>query len=312
MYITFSGAPTVADCVFSNNSAENTGGGIWNEGGFSSLTATNCTFNDNVAGAGGGMDNNGNATLTNCTFTGNSATGPGMLANGGAIRNASATSKGNLTLTNCMFTNNIAVDEGGALWNDSEINMSGCAFSGSRAPLGPGVVNRLGGLLFGEGSIGDGMVNGGALFPGTDFATLGAATVTGDYSPPTEGSSGFLIINIGGLTPGTEHDLLEVSETATLAGLLLVTLIEPFMPELGNSFEIVTAQSIRDQFDVALLPGLPGGLFMKVEYNTGPPPLGPTGDNVTIIVESLEGVFEGFEDPESVEISGVPTGGGTR
>ncbi|MCZ6654200.1 MAG: hypothetical protein O7D91_14385, partial [Planctomycetota bacterium] len=80
-------------------------------------------------------------------------------------------------------------------------------------------------------------------------------------------------------------------------------LVSGYEPSLGDTFEVITAPSLSGQFDVVFLPALPGGLFMRVEYDIGSPFVG-AGGSVTLIVDSLGELFEGFDDPESVGIPG--------
>jgi hypothetical protein len=62
-------SPTVIDCAFVGNTAEDDGGGMSGGG-----TVINCTFSGNTATRGGGMIAYDDTTVINCTFTGNSAT----------------------------------------------------------------------------------------------------------------------------------------------------------------------------------------------------------------------------------------------
>ena len=166
MYNFNSSSLTLTDCAFSENSAGNRGGGMYNYGG--SPTLNNCTFTGNSAGGGGGMFNatssptltnctfsrnsahneggegggmynfsSSSPTLTNCTFSGNSAVG-----NGGGMHNRSY---GRPTLTNCTFSGNSAHNEGGGMYNKYRSNptLTNCTFSGNSASLhGGGMCNR--------------------------------------------------------------------------------------------------------------------------------------------------------------------------
>ena len=99
MYNLYS-SPTITNCSFSGNSAQE-GGGMYNNR--SSPTLTNCSFLGNSASSiGGGMYNEASSSVvTNCSFSGNSA------GNGGGMYNFASPP----TLTNCI------------LWgNSSEIN----------------------------------------------------------------------------------------------------------------------------------------------------------------------------------------------
>lgn len=64
-------SPAVQNCIFSDNFAEVEGGGLYSYGG--SPTVTNCTFVRNFADSGGGMYSDGpiSADISNCIFWGN-------------------------------------------------------------------------------------------------------------------------------------------------------------------------------------------------------------------------------------------------
>ena len=113
------------------------GGGMYNN--YSSPTVTNCTFSENSA-----QDNGGvlllcapTATFTNCTFRENEAVySPGGLGN----YNSSTAA-----LINCIFIGNI---EGGArnAW-DSDLTLINCTFTKNEAAAGAAVSNRDGATL---------------------------------------------------------------------------------------------------------------------------------------------------------------------
>jgi serine/threonine protein kinase len=73
-------------CTLRDNVAPDGGGGVFNYEG--TVTATNCTFTRNTAGAGGGLcsfGGRGKAKITHCTFAANSSgAGAGLQTNGGA------------------------------------------------------------------------------------------------------------------------------------------------------------------------------------------------------------------------------------
>ncbi len=126
MYNEFA-SPTLTDCSFSTNSAGG-GAGMLNIG--SNPTLTDCSFSTNSAAHGGGMYNGGsNPTLTNCTFSGNSALGPDK--GGGGMANLGGSSP---MVTNCTFTGNSAEYAGGGIYNEfSNPTVSDCAFSENSA-----------------------------------------------------------------------------------------------------------------------------------------------------------------------------------
>jgi hypothetical protein len=130
------GTLTVTNSTFSGNSADGSGGGIYNASN-GTLTVTNSTFSDNSANTGGGIYNNvdGMLTVTNSTFSGNSGVnGPG------AIRNF----EGTATLSNTIVANSTAIlgncagiitDAGGNLSSDASCGFT-ASTSKSNTPAG--------------------------------------------------------------------------------------------------------------------------------------------------------------------------------
>ncbi|MHC4752483.1 MAG: right-handed parallel beta-helix repeat-containing protein [Planctomycetota bacterium] len=121
----FGGSPTATNCTFEGNWAGTLGGGICNiQSGKIPTNLTNCTFKGNGAGSrGGGMCNiHTSPILTNCTFSSNSA------RNGGGIDNDSVFSG----LSNCMFSGNSADESGGGIYSfASSAKVADCNFSGN-------------------------------------------------------------------------------------------------------------------------------------------------------------------------------------
>jgi hypothetical protein len=98
----------------------------------SSPTVANCTFSDNSAHYGGGMENAGSPTVTNCTFSSNSAT-----TIGGGMHNLGSSP----VVTRCTFSDNSA-DEGGGMYNEGASPVvTNCTFSGNSAAVGGGMKN---------------------------------------------------------------------------------------------------------------------------------------------------------------------------
>ncbi|GAG27073.1 unnamed protein product, partial [marine sediment metagenome] len=89
---------------------------------------------------------------------------------------------------------------------------------------------------------------GGTLAPG---GSQGEMEIYGFYNM---GGSAALEIEIGGTTAITDHDVLTVTETATLNGTVYVSLIDPagganiFEPELDDFFDVLTATSITGSY----------------------------------------------------------------
>ncbi len=98
------------------------GGGIDNDSG--ALTVTDSTFSNNSADYGGGIDNDSGAlTVTDSTFSNNSAD------YGGGIYNYN----GALTVTDSAFSNNSADEDGGGIENYDTLTVTDSTFSGNSA-----------------------------------------------------------------------------------------------------------------------------------------------------------------------------------
>ncbi len=124
------GSPTVANCTFSNNSADK-GGGIYNSNGSPAIMY--CGFNDNTADTGGGIHNvGGQAVVSGCSFLYNSAD-----SLGGGVYNESAS---DTRFVSCRFGNNSA-EYGGGMYNDvSDVTIANCTFSRNSIERGGGAL----------------------------------------------------------------------------------------------------------------------------------------------------------------------------
>src|SRR6185369_14053376 len=113
-----------------------------------------------------------------------------------------------------------------------------------------------------------------ATVVGGTVGTAGKLSITG---PLPDTASAVTDIDIGGLTPVTQYDQIAASGAATLAGTLNISLINSFVPAIGNSFTIMTFASKTGTFTTTNLPALPADRKWVVTYNTA---------NVTLNVAS--------------------------
>ncbi len=123
--------PTITNCIFIDNLAEE-GGGIHTQQ--SNPVLNNCTFSGNGAIDGGGMfTGRSNSTLVDCTFSGNSA----IIIGGGLF-----CADSNTTLVNCEFSENFS-HYGSGVFNryDSNTTLIDCIFSDNEAIWGGGMYN---------------------------------------------------------------------------------------------------------------------------------------------------------------------------
>ncbi|HEX3745090.1 MAG TPA: SBBP repeat-containing protein, partial [Bryobacteraceae bacterium] len=148
--------------------------------------------------------------------------------------------------------------------------------------LGGGSVNFTsspgiqGGTIGGSGTI-SGTYSGsvstdpaGALAPGVTAPSpvAGSLSLTGSGSGNYTQGAGAFDVKIGGTASG-EYDTVSAAGSAQLGGILNVGLIGGFSPVAGNSFTILTANSLGgSKFASTRLPTLSAGNGWQVNYNT--------------------------------------------
>ncbi len=130
------GSPTVTNCTFRGNSANNDGGAMCNANG-SGPQIARCVFERNRASNDGGAIRNAASSpvLVNCVFRGNMA----AASHGGAVSNMMNASP---TLANCLFLGNSASNHGGAVANMGSCSpiLVGCTFRANSAKAFGGAV----------------------------------------------------------------------------------------------------------------------------------------------------------------------------
>jgi hypothetical protein len=208
---------TIANDVFSNDSAVVFGGAIYNIGG--TATITNSTFANNTAtnGLGGAIDNAGALAVTNSTFTGGDA------FQGGAIDNKSG---GSLVVTNSSFSLNVAI-MGGAIFNDATATVYGStianntAVSGSTTSVtsfdGGAIANDLNGVMTLTNST---IANNAASQAGGGIVNVGVLTAVNDtiaYNTTATGSGGGVYAPFGTTTLDNTIIALNTIGTGTTA-----------------------------------------------------------------------------------------------
>lgn len=161
MYNESGSSPALLNCTFANNRGQ-AGGAIWNSP-TSSLTLTNCTFSYNTSFGWPALVG-GTLTATNCSFNNNNGTTASTQSNGGAM----AISTGS-TLTNCLFVANNGQGNGGAIFTEGNPKITNCTFRGNLASGFGGVSNGegYGGALY--------VANGSPVITNCSFSTNVAA-----------------------------------------------------------------------------------------------------------------------------------------
>ena len=96
--------------------------------------------------------------------------------------------------------------------------------------------------ISGTGTIHGHVQNAGQAKPGT---AVGVLTIDGDY---TQTATGSFNVELGGIIPGAGYDRLVVTGTATLDGTLSLSTINSFTPQLGQSFQVLSANAVSGRF----------------------------------------------------------------
>ncbi|WP_299614764.1 cadherin-like domain-containing protein [Pelagibius sp.] len=166
--------------------------------------------------------------------------GGGAIANGGSLLVPSAATLGvgfsNEAEGSLAVLSNLTIDNGSGFRNSGSITIAAFA---TLAVVGGDFENAFGAEIGGEGIIdvtGGSLINNGTINPGTSPGTF---TVLGDYE---QGPDGLLTVEID----GTGGDLLQVSGTASFAGIINVVLLDGFVPTAGDTLNFVQAAEIID------------------------------------------------------------------
>ncbi|MEO5890959.1 MAG: T9SS type A sorting domain-containing protein [Ferruginibacter sp.] len=121
------------------------------------------------------------------------------------------------------------------------------------------------GTLKGSGEIVGNLQNSGTLSPGN---SPGKFTITGNYNAT---NTAVHQIEIASASIFDTINVLKDAEgqngNAVLAGMLNVSLLNGFVPALGDSFKILTFSAATGSFSTLNLPALPVGLSWNVKYN---------------------------------------------
>jgi autotransporter-associated beta strand protein len=202
-----------------------TGGSLTNRGTFNAATAGTLS----LAAAGAALTNEAGAVFNK--FGAGTATVAVPVTNRGTV---SATG-GTLAFTD-TFTNangNFALANGATLTFASALNVGTGALGGAGTLTAPSVTA------------------GGVVSPGNSPGTL---NLSGDL---TLLATSTLLFEIGGTTAGTNHDVLNVTGTATLGGTLQLKLINGFVPLASDTFTLLNATGGFVNFPASTFANVP-------------------------------------------------------
>ena len=130
------------------------------------------------------------------------------------------------------------------------------------------------GALFGSGGkITAHVSSSGTVVPGNSATSPGTLTITRVY---TQNPAGALDANIAGASSG-QFGVLSVKKTANLGGTLNIQLLDNFVPSIGATFKILTAQAVSGTFATVNGTAINDDEHFTVTYNS---------DDVTLEVVS--------------------------
>jgi hypothetical protein len=121
------------------------------------------------------------------------------------------------------------------------------------------------GLLNGTGKVYGNLINSGTIAPGN---SPGKFTVTGNYTA-TNTAVHNIEISAANLfdTISVEQDVTFTSGTAVINGTLNVSLLNGYVPTLGDKYKIITYTTGSGNFAATNFPPLPPGMIWSVSYN---------------------------------------------
>jgi len=166
------------------------------------------------------------------------------------------------TTMNIGFTNQgeILVEGGTLVFPDGITSGSGTVITLGGDFQSSGTLDLQGATLNGSGTVDGDVNNAGMVTPGN---SPGKINITGDYTQTTLGT---LEIEIAGTTAETEFDVLDITGTASLAGVLNVTFLDGFTPADGDQFEVMVFSTGSGDFDTINLPDLPENMHWVKTY----------------------------------------------
>nr|MBK9650241.1 T9SS type A sorting domain-containing protein [Bacteroidota bacterium] len=190
--------------------------------------------------------------------------------NKGTIELTSLTGYGSgLYIQNGVLTNdtnatiNVIIGVGGARTLNGKITNNGSLKIGYElSSTSSSFINNAVGTVSGLYNLtltGTRFLNNGTITPGPITGVLG---ISGDAK---NSATAIYNMQIGGLTPGTQHDQYNVTGADTLNGALNVSLINGYVPTLGDSF-IVCNYGTRVGTFSSVTGNIPGGYSWNIFY----------------------------------------------
>jgi len=238
-------------------------------GTFTQSSGTNTVTNDLILGGGSTGNGTYNLSGTGSMSTNRETIGTGIFTQSGGIHTVANT----LTIAGSSGTYKLS---GGSLAAATiQVNVGG-TFDFTDGRLSVTTFN------------GDLTNAGGTLAPG---ASPGSTTVNGDYT--VTDPAAVLEVEIAGLLT-SEYDHVSVTGTATVDGILDVAILDGFSPNLGETFDILTADTVDGLFTGLAFPTFDGRTF-EISYL-----LDPVGTDIVRLA-----VVNAVPEPASMALVGT-------
>lgn len=123
---------------------------------------------------------------------------------------------------------------------------------------------RAGGEITGDGVANLDIISEGTIDPGGEEDETAEFTINGDLT--LEGDSE-VQVDIGGLIPGEEYDVLIVNGHCQLGGKLKINLVNGYLPNVGDRFEVLKYESREGEYDTIDSDGT--GVYFMPELANG-------------------------------------------
>lgn len=127
------------------------------------------------------------------------------------------------------------------------------------------------GTLAGDGTINADLASSGLISPGGSFDDIARQFIhAGTGTLAVAGSielqdNGVLAMELGGTFPD-DFDALWSTSTVALDGTLRLSILDDFVPAMGDSFTLIAAHSFQGNFATIEAPTLPGNLYWDFRY----------------------------------------------
>ncbi|MGH9454763.1 MAG: PEP-CTERM sorting domain-containing protein, partial [Terriglobia bacterium] len=268
---------------FTNNGTLTVGGGSKFDvnGSLTNFNSTSGTLTGGTYNVTGTLQFNGANIKTNAaniTLTGTSSqivnqTGVNGLSN--FATNASSgsfTLAGNRNLTAAgSFSNagTLKISKGSTFTVGAKGNYTQTkgqmTVDGTLALTSSGAITISGGSVFGNGGTFSGsLTSSGTLNIGDALKQAGKEAITQDY---TQTLAGLMNVDIGGTTVGAQYDQLDITDVASLNGILNLDLINNFVPTIGEQFDILNFGAKSGTFSTVHGTGINNNEHFQVVYN---------------------------------------------